>query len=198
MLCMNSCVWLWYSSNTTAIVLHEHQPFTMSVKNVNVHSTVTCTMEIEYLNLRNMNQVESCLSKQSLQNKNNESKNESSTNDCRTSTFVLLIYSIHTFVWKKTWLQSVFSKPNFLSQNQNFLCRPDNQKWASSMHRAATKLYLLWLEIFLDNISDFQLKCLLHKLQQDGNITLCPIRYMILFFIPQQYCDLYHGSNNRM
>lgn len=124
----------WYSPNTTAIVLHEHQPFTMSVKNVDVHSTVTWTMEylIEYLNLRNMNQVESCLSKQSLLNKNNKSKNEISTNDCRTSTLVLLIYLRHKFVWKKTWLQRVFSKPNFLSQNINFLCRPDNQKWASS------------------------------------------------------------------
>lgn len=148
---------------------------------MDVHSTVTCTMEIEYLNLRNMNQVEYFLSKQSLPNKNNKSKNEISTNDCRTSTFVLLIYLRHKFVWKKTWLQRVFSKPNFLSQNINFLCLPDNQKWASSMHRAATKLYLLLLEIFLDNISDFQLKCLLHKLQEEGNIKLCPIRYMILF-----------------
>lgn len=148
---------------------------------MDIHSTVTCSTEIEYLNLRNMNQVESCLSKQSLLNKNNESKNEISTNDCRTSTFVLLTDLRHTFVWKKTWLQRVFSKPKFLSQNINFLCRPDNQKWASSMHRAATKLYLLWLEILLDNISDFQLKCLWHKQQQECNITLCPIRYMILF-----------------
>lgn len=51
--------------NTTAIVVHVHLPLvTMSVKNVDVHSTaVPCTMEIEYLNLRNMKQVESCLFK---------------------------------------------------------------------------------------------------------------------------------------
>lgn len=58
-------------------------------------------MEIEYLNLRITNQVESCLSKQSLQNKNNESKNEISTNDCRTFTFVLLIYLIQIRLFER-------------------------------------------------------------------------------------------------
>lgn len=149
---MKSCVWLWY-----ALVVQSKHHRDCATWAPALHykckecgrsfRTVTCTMEIEYLNLRNMNQVEYFLSKQSLPNKNNKSKNEILTNDCRTSTLLLLICLRHKFVWKKTWLQRVFSKPNFLSQNINFLCLPDNQKWASSMHRAATKLYLLLLNI---------------------------------------------------